>query len=129
MRLASFFRILSLKKLVNGASGHWWSQRVSAILLIIFGGWFLISLVLIDSYQFKSIYDWVSTPFNALMLSLLVTFLAYHSCLGIEVIIEDYVPDSSQQLFLLRLSKMLHFAFFSLSLIFLSLIFTGLLNG
>tara|TARA_B110000008_G_scaffold268902_1_gene297519 strand:- start:520 stop:828 length:309 start_codon:yes stop_codon:yes gene_type:complete len=102
---------------------------MSAILLIVFGGWFLISMTLIDSYHFESIYNWVSVPFNILMLSLLVTLLTYHSYLGLEVIIEDYVHDNLQQLSSLRLSKIIHFVVFLLSVSSLGLIFLGLFNG
>ncbi|MAD28853.1 MAG: succinate dehydrogenase, hydrophobic membrane anchor protein [Woeseiaceae bacterium] len=129
MKLASFLKLLFSKNLQKGPSGHWWSQRMSAILLIVFGGWFLISMTLIDSYHFESIYNWVSVPFNILMLSLLVTLLTYHSYLGLEVIIEDYVHDNLQQLSSLRLSKIIHFVVFLLSVSSLGLIFLGLFNG
>ena len=91
--------------------------------------WGLFEVFLVTPVNFESIYNWVSVPFNILMLSLLVTLLTYHSYLGLEVIIEDYVHDNLQQLSSLRLSKIIHFVVFLLSVSSLGLIFLGLFNG
>ena len=72
---------------------HFWGQRVSAVALAILGIWFLISLVTMADadFDYVGLADWVGLTLNSVMLILLVLTLAYHSSLGIEVIIEDYV--------------------------------------
>jgi succinate dehydrogenase / fumarate reductase membrane anchor subunit len=70
---------------------HWWQQRVSAVALLILGGWFLYSLMRIDSFTHAAMVEWVGRPFNSVMLLLLSVTLAWHSALGVQVVLEDYV--------------------------------------
>jgi succinate dehydrogenase / fumarate reductase membrane anchor subunit len=70
---------------------HWWQQRVSAVALLILGGWFLYSLMRIDSFTHPAMVEWVGRPFNSVMLLLLSVTLAWHSALGVQVVLEDYV--------------------------------------
>lgn len=70
---------------------HWWAQRVSAVALVILGGWFLVSLSRLDSFAYAAILEWAGRPINGVMLLLLSVTLAWHSALGVQVVIEDYV--------------------------------------
>ena len=54
--------------------------------------------------------NWVGLTSNSVMLILLVITLAYHSGLGIEVIIEDYVHGPFLKVVSLILSKFAHIA-------------------
>lgn len=70
---------------------HWWKQRLTALALVPLVLWMLYSVALMGLGQFDSVYGWVSHPLTAVLLS--VTFIAmyYHSALGIQVIVEDYI--------------------------------------
>lgn len=70
---------------------HWWQQRVSALALVILGGWFLLSLCLLDNLAHAALLDWAARPFNSVMLLLLSVTLAWHSAIGVQVVLEDYV--------------------------------------
>ncbi len=70
---------------------HWWAQRVSAVALLILGSWFLYSIMRLDSFAHSAMLDWASRPFNSVMLVLLSVTLAWHSALGVQVVLEDYV--------------------------------------
>ena len=70
---------------------HWWAQRVSAVALLILGSWFLYSLMRLDEFSHAAMLDWVGTPLNSVMLLLLSVTLAWHSVLGVQVVLEDYV--------------------------------------
>lgn len=70
---------------------HWWAQRVSAVALLILGSWFLYSIMRIDSFTHAAMLAWVGRPFNSVMLLLLSVTLAWHSALGVQVVLEDYV--------------------------------------
>jgi len=87
---------------------HWWMQRVTAIALLILGLWFLVSLARMESYAHGDLYAWVGHPFNSVMLLLLSFALAWHSMLGIQVVIEDYIHGAGLKLVSLIISKFVH---------------------
>ena len=70
---------------------HWWAQRVSAVALIPLTLWFFWSLLLLPSLDYATVRTWLSVPFSALLAVLLVAVTAYHSYLGTNVVVEDYV--------------------------------------
>jgi len=70
---------------------HWWAQRVTAVALFILGSWFLYSIMQLEGYSHAAMLDWVARPLNGVMLLLLSVTLAWHSALGVQVVLEDYV--------------------------------------
>jgi succinate dehydrogenase / fumarate reductase membrane anchor subunit len=96
---------------------HWWMQRVTAIALLLLGAWFLLSLGGLNSYQQADLYGWVANPLNAVMLLLLSVILAWHSALGVQVVIEDYVHGPGLKIASLLLSKFAH-VFLGLAAVF-----------
>ncbi len=92
--------------------GHWWAQRLTAVALLPLGLWFVFSVAILagtESSDYLSVVDWVSAPFNAVMLILFIGTLAYHSMLGVQVVIEDYV-HGWLKVFSLVLQKFAHIA-------------------
>ena len=83
-------RVLGLGAAKEG-SGHWWSQRMSAVALVALGLWFVASLLRFDSFDHAVVMRWARDPVNAVLLILTVATMIYHSMLGLQVIIEDYV--------------------------------------
>jgi len=72
-------------------TGHWWWQRVTAVVLVVLVAWLvglLVSLVGADLMQARAT---IARPWNAIMLALLVVAMFWHAKLGLQVIIEDYV--------------------------------------
>lgn len=72
-------------------TGHWWSQRVTAVALALLGAWFLVALQLLPAFGHQALLHWLSRPWNAVLLLLLIGTVAIHSDLGVRVVIEDYV--------------------------------------
>lgn len=72
-------------------TGHWWSQRVSAVALTLLGLWFLWSLQVLPELGHAAIVGWLARPWNAVLMILLVLTITVHSDLGIRVVIEDYL--------------------------------------
>jgi succinate dehydrogenase / fumarate reductase membrane anchor subunit len=89
-------------------TGHWWAQRVSAVALVILGLWFLISLQMLAGFEYQSVSTWVARPFNSVMLILFTATLAYHSAIGMQVVIEDYLHGPSVKVISLILNKFTH---------------------
>lgn len=87
---------------------HWWAQRVSAVALALLGPWFAALLVLADHLSHAVVIDLVGRPLNAVLLSLFCATVAYHSYLGLKVIIEDYVHTSGVKIALLISMRFAH---------------------
>jgi succinate dehydrogenase / fumarate reductase, membrane anchor subunit len=101
-------RVLGLGSAKDGTE-HWWGQRVSAVALLLLGSWFLYSLLQLQSLTYLDVIRFVSVPLNGVLLSLLSITLAYHSYLGVQVVIEDYVHASGTKVVSLLLSRFAHF--------------------
>lgn len=89
---------------------HWWAQRVTAVALIILGAWFLLALSHSTALDYDTVNEWIGRPWNSVMLLLLGLTLAYHSSLGLQVVIEDYVHGSFLKVVSLILNKFFHAA-------------------
>jgi len=90
--------------------GHWWSQRVSSVALVILGLWFVSALLRLDDLNFALVTAWMAKPVNAVLLVLLVGTSVYHSQLGVQVVIEDYIAGKGTKLVVMLIVKFLHFA-------------------
>jgi succinate dehydrogenase / fumarate reductase membrane anchor subunit len=70
---------------------HWWAQRVSAVALIVLGLWFVASLVALAGADRATVVAWLHGPLAAILTILTLAAVFYHSALGLQVVIEDYV--------------------------------------
>lgn len=100
-------KVLGLGTAKEGAE-HWWMQRLSAVALVVLTLWFVVSLLSIGSLHYDAVQAWVDRPVNAALLVLLVIALMYHSQMGIQVVIEDYVPHKPTKLFALIANQFVH---------------------
>lgn len=87
---------------------HWWMQRVTAIALGVLGLWFVVTVGLLSNYSLATVQAFIGRPWNAVMLVLLGATLAYHSALGVQVVIEDYVHTSFLKVAALLANKFVH---------------------
>jgi len=72
-------------------TGHWWWQRVTAVVLVVLVPWLiglLVSLVGLDLDTARLV---VARPWNAIPLAAFVIAGFWHAKLGMQVVIEDYV--------------------------------------
>jgi succinate dehydrogenase membrane anchor subunit len=83
-------RVTGLGTAKEGAA-HWWSQRVTSVALVPLGLWFVASLLRMPNLGHEIVTTWIAMPFNAVLLLLLIGTLVYHSQLGVQVVVEDYV--------------------------------------
>jgi succinate dehydrogenase / fumarate reductase, membrane anchor subunit len=102
-------RVLGLGAAKDGAS-HWWAQRVTSIALLLLGLWFVNALVRMPTFQYEFIVAWIAVPLNAVLLLLLTGTLVYHSQLGVQVVVEDYVHHHGLKIITMLLLTFAHVA-------------------
>ena len=70
---------------------HWWAQRLSALALVPLTLWFLYGLIRLPLTDYVAVTIWIASAWNPVWLALLLAALCWHSRLGVQVVIEDYV--------------------------------------
>jgi succinate dehydrogenase / fumarate reductase, membrane anchor subunit len=100
-------RVLGLGSAKDGTA-HWWAQRVTAVALIPLTLWFLISLLTLPGLDYETVHAWLSVPITGFLAVLLVAVLSYHSYLGTQVIVEDYVTSSGMKILSLMVLRFLY---------------------
>ncbi len=83
--------------------GHWWAQRLTALALIPLTLWFAASVAAMTGAGHGQVAAWIASPLVAGLLILLIFATFYHSYLGLQVVIEDYVHHEGVKLALLLL--------------------------
>lgn len=87
---------------------HFLSQRISAIALALLGCWFVVEMLLLESMAYLEVVRFIAEPMNTVLLSLLSVTVAWHSYLGVQVVIEDYVHSAGVKHLTLIASKFAH---------------------
>ncbi|MEM8816272.1 MAG: succinate dehydrogenase, hydrophobic membrane anchor protein [Pseudomonadota bacterium] len=100
-------RVLGLGS-AKGGTEHWWGQRVSAVALLLLGLWFAVALAHLHVADYADVVAFVAMPLHTVLLILLAATLAYHSYLGVQVVIEDYVHSHGTRVLILMLSRFAH---------------------
>jgi succinate dehydrogenase / fumarate reductase membrane anchor subunit len=90
--------------------GHWWVQRVTAVALLPLTAWFASSLLGKQLQSYEVMRGWLAQSWVAVFAALLVITIAWHSKLGVQVVIEDYVHGKGGKTALLLLSTFVHVA-------------------
>ncbi len=88
-------RVLGLGS-AKGGTEHWWVQRLTAVALIPLGLWLLFSLATVDTASYDAVVAWIQKPLTGVFLLLTVLVVVYHSYLGVQVVVEDYVGGSAK---------------------------------
>lgn len=80
----------------KGGSEHWWMQRLSAVALVPLGLWLVAALAGMPAYDYATVSSWIAGPLNSILLILLLLTMTYHSYLGVQVVVEDYVRGATK---------------------------------
>lgn len=108
-RISPLNRVLGLGSAKTGVE-HWWAQRLTAVALVPLGLWFAAALAGLDGFDHAAVVALVQAPLNSVMLILAVAVLSYHSHLGVQVVIEDYVHGPAVKVFSLVAALFAHVA-------------------
>jgi succinate dehydrogenase / fumarate reductase membrane anchor subunit len=88
-------RAMGLGSAKAGAE-HWWMARVSAIALIPLTLWFTASIIAHTGSDYVTFIVWLRMPLVSVLMVLLLIALFYHTALGLQVVIEDYVHSGAK---------------------------------
>jgi succinate dehydrogenase / fumarate reductase membrane anchor subunit len=81
--------------------GHFISQRVSAVALVVLICWSFAQTPELVSGGYDGARDWLASPVNAALASLTLMTGLYHAQLGMRVVIEDYFAKPAARTVLL----------------------------
>ena len=74
---------------------HWRYQRYSAIILFFISIWLSFSVLCLNGFNYNEIINWVKSPINYLLLTIFFIVSFFHMRLGMQVVLEDYISNSS----------------------------------
>lgn len=94
---------------MSGATGHFWAQRLTAVALVPLSLWFVIQVLSLIDASHAQVAAWLTVPFNAVLMLLLLGVMTWHSMLGLQVVVEDYVHTRWAKLALLGVLRFVHF--------------------
>jgi succinate dehydrogenase / fumarate reductase membrane anchor subunit len=70
---------------------HWLAQRATALALVPLSLWLLVALVRVPLADHAAVCAWVGAGWHPVLLGLTLLAMAWHSRLGVQEIIEDYL--------------------------------------
>lgn len=86
--------------------GHWWAQRLSAILLLVLIGWVVYAFTVLAGADYQGARAWLGQPIQAALAALFLLTALYHGTLGLQVVIEDYIHHRAAEIILLVAIKL-----------------------
>ncbi len=107
----------SIPKQNKSGVAHWKWHRISAIILVPLSVWLMFSLVQVLSYDYQAARAWLSQTHVAALLMLWLVVAIYHSQLGLEIIIEDYISNLKNRRAIIRVSNTLLYVALILAII------------
>jgi succinate dehydrogenase / fumarate reductase membrane anchor subunit len=95
---------------------HWWAQRVTAVALVPLVLWFVVAVITHVGADRATVIEWLRQPAPAVLLILLLGAGFYHSALGLQVVIEDYVHSEGLKLGAIMAIRLAHLALAALGI-------------
>jgi len=88
---------------------HWLVQRFTGIALVPLSLWFMWSMTCLAGAEYGEVVAWLRDPVNAVCMSLFVGVALYHSALGVQVVMEDYIHHEGFRIVKMIGQKFLHY--------------------
>jgi len=118
-------RVRGLGSARSGAH-HWWLERLTSVSTLVLVVWLLVALLRLPRLDHEMVTQWLASPLAAVPMLLLIVSAFWHSKLGLQVLIEDYVHEEGMKLFSITLLNFLIIAFGALAFFsVLKIAFTG----
>ena len=75
----------------KSGTGHFWWQRVTAVILALLVPYIVFLLACVGSADVEALRATIAQPWNAIIFTIFAIALFWHAKLGLQVVIEDYV--------------------------------------
>ena len=82
----------------KSGTGHFWWQRVTAVILALLVPYIVFLLAHIGGSDADSLRETIAKPWNAIIFTVFAIALFWHAKLGLQVVIEDYIHDRAMHL-------------------------------
>ena len=92
-------RVRALGSAHHGGA-HWIRERLTSAALLLLGIWFVASLLLLPGLDPKTVTGWLRSASGAVPMALFVITAFIHAIDGLKTVIDDYVHDAGNNLFL-----------------------------
>ena len=79
---------------------HWLRERLTSAALLLLGIWFVASLILLPSLDQRTVSEWLKSAGGFVPMVLFVITAFIHAIDGLKVVVDDYVHDAGNNLFL-----------------------------
>jgi succinate dehydrogenase / fumarate reductase membrane anchor subunit len=79
---------------------HWIRERLTSAALLLLGIWFIASLLMLPALDQKTVAGWLKSAGGAVPMALFVITAFVHGVDGLKVVVDDYVHDAGNNLFL-----------------------------
>ena len=89
----------------HSGTGHFWRERVTSVALIPLTLWFGYVMIGLTGTNEVTMVQFLAHPWNALLMAAFAVTALYHTSLGLQVVIDDYVHTSGMKIFLLVLVR------------------------
>lgn len=93
----SIGRVRGLGSAKSGAR-TWIAERGTGMATLVVWAYFVVSMLLLPSFGYNTVHDWMSRPLSATAMVLLVIGTFWHTQLGLRVVIEDYVHTEANKI-------------------------------
>jgi succinate dehydrogenase / fumarate reductase membrane anchor subunit len=110
--------LAEVRGLGSAGSGahHWWIERLTSVSTLLLFIWFLASLLRLPNLDYRTLVEWLSGPFAAVPMLLLIVSTFWHLKLGLQVVLDDYVHEEGNRFFAILLLNFLTVAGAALAL-------------
>lgn len=104
IRRSQLGRVRGLGSAKSGAA-HWWAERVSSVALLPLSLYFVVSVIILLGADHAAMVSYMQKPWNSALFLALIVILFQHLSMGLQVVIEDYVPDEGKRLLAIMVIK------------------------
>ena len=80
--------------------GHWIRERLTSAALLLLGIWLIASLVLLPALDHRTVAEWLKSASGFVPMALFVVTAFVHGIDGLKVVVDDYVHEAGNNLFL-----------------------------
>jgi len=82
----------------KSGTAHWWLQRLTSLALIPLTVWFVVSVIAHVGAPYDDVRAWLSQPWSATLMILLLVATFHHAAAGMQVVYEDYIHNHAIRL-------------------------------